>query len=155
MKRWLGLGPERYRYLHFATHARMSDREPGESQLLLADGALDLAAIRRLALTAELVTLSACETALGRQVRGEGVVGLSHAFLSAGARSTLVTLWPVTDRSTLRFMTELYRELHAGRVPAEALRSVRKRWIDVGTAASHPASWAPFVLLGDPSVPPM
>ena len=155
MKRWLELGPERYRYLHFATHARVSDREPGESQLLLADGVLDLAAIRRLALTAELVTLSACETALGRQVRGEGVVGLSHAFLSAGARSTLVTLWPVTDRSALRFMTELYGELHAGRVPAEALRSVRRRWIDAGTAASHPAYWAPFVLLGDPSLPPM
>ena len=155
MKRWLELRPERYRYLHFATHARMSDREPGESQLLLADGALDLAAIRRLALTAELVTLSACETALGRQVRGEGVVGLSHAFLSAGARSTLVTLWPVTDRSTLRFMTDLYRELHDGRPPAEALRTVRKRWIGAGAGTNHPANWAPFILLGDPGSPAM
>ena len=66
-----------------------------------------------------------------------------------------MTLWPVTDRSALRFMTELYGELHAGRVPAEALRSVRRRWIDAGTTASHPAYWAPFVLLGDPGLPPM
>ncbi len=155
MKRWLELKPERYRYLHFATHARMSDREPGQSQLMLADGALDLAAIRRLELTAELVTLSACETALGRRVRGEGVVGLSHAFMSAGVRSTLVSLWPVTDRSTLRFMTDLYRELSAGQPPITALRSVRRRWIDGDPATSHPAYWAPFVLLGDPNLPPM
>ncbi len=155
MERWLGLRPERYRYLHFATHARVSDLEPDQSRLVLADGMMDLAAIRRLSLTAELVTLSACETALGRRVRGEGVVGLSHAFLSAGARSTLVTLWPVTDRSTSRFMTELYRELHDGRPLVEALRTVRKRWIGTGTATSHPAYWAPFVLLGDPGLPPM
>jgi CHAT domain-containing protein len=114
---------------------------------------LDPPAIRRLELTAELVTLSACETALGRQVRGEGVVGLSHAFLAAGARSTLVTLWPVTDRSTLRFMTDLYGELHGGRSPAEALQSVRQRWIASAGATSHPAFWAPFILLGDPDLP--
>jgi CHAT domain-containing protein len=153
--RWLALRPERYRYLHFATHANVNDREPDHSRLVLADGMLDLPAIRRLDLTAELVTLSACETALGRRVRGEGVVGLSHAFLSAGARSTLVTLWPVTDRSTLRFMTDMYRELHGGRPPAEALRSVRKRWVEADTVTSHPAYWAPFILLGDPTAPPM
>lgn len=155
MSRWLALRPERYRYLHFATHASVSDREPDESRLLLADGPMDLAAIRDLALTAELVTLSACETALGRRVRGEGVVGLSHAFLSAGARSTIVTLWPVTDQSTLRFMTDLYGELHTGRLPVDALRRVRERWIAADTVTSHPAYWAPFVLLGDARLPPM
>lgn len=155
VERWLALRPERYRYLHFATHTRVSDREPDGSRLLLADGMLDLPVIRRLRLTAELVTLSACETAVGRRVRGEGVVGLSHAFLSAGARSALVTLWPVTDRSTARFMTEVYRELHGGRPAAEALRSVRKRWIGAGDATSHPAYWAPFILLGDPTLPPL
>lgn len=155
LRRWMALKPERYRYLHFATHARVNDREPDQSRLVLADGVLDPPAIRRLRLTAEMVTLSACETALGRRVRGEGVVGLSHAFLAAGARSALVTLWPVTDRSTLRFMTDLYRELHDGRVPAEALRWVRKRWSASNAATGHPAYWAPFILLGDPSLPPM
>ena len=153
--RWLALKPERYRYLHFASHASVSDREPEESRLLLADGTLDLALIRSLRLTAELVTLSACETALGRRVRGEGVVGLSHAFLSAGARSALVTLWPVTDRSTADFMTDVYRELQAGRSAAEALHQVRKRWIEADSVTSHPAYWAPFVLLGDPGLPPL
>jgi CHAT domain-containing protein/tetratricopeptide (TPR) repeat protein len=155
VERWLALQPERYRYLHFATHARANDRQPDQTRLILADGALDLASIRRLELTAELVTLSACETALGRRVRGEGVIGLSHAFLSAGARSTIVTLWPVTDRSTLRFMTDLYRELHAGGRPADALRTVRQRWIVQGGATSHPAFWAPFILLGDPNLQSM
>ncbi len=155
LRRWLALEPARYRYLHFATHARVNDREPDQSHLVLAEGRLDPPAIRRLELTAELVTLSACETALGRQVRGEGVVGLSHAFLAAGARSTLVTLWPVTDRSTLRFMTDLYGELYGGRSPAEALQSVRKRWIGSEGATSHPAFWAPFILLGDSSLPPL
>ncbi len=151
--RWLGLRPERYRYLHFATHASVNDREPDQSHLVMANGLLDPPAIRRLQLTAELVTLSACETALGRRVRGEGVVGLSHAFLSAGARSVLVSLWPVTDRSTLRFMTELYRRLHAGQDPAEALREVRRQWIRTAGLDGHPAAWAPFVLVGDPTPP--
>lgn len=153
--RWLALKPERYRYLHFASHTSVSDREPGESRLLLADGMLDLPVIRRLTLSAELVTLSACETAVGRRVRGEGVVGLSHAFLSAGAQSALVTLWPVTDRSTSRFMTDVYKELHGGQPAAEALRSVRSRWIGAATDTSHPAYWAPFVLLGSPNLPPL
>ncbi len=149
--RWLALRPERYRYLHFAAHTSVSDRDPEESRLLLADGMLDLSVIRGLRLTAELVTLSACETAVGRRVRGEGVVGLSHAFLSAGARSALVTLWPVTDRSTSLFMTDVYRELHGGRGAAEALYRVRSRWIAADSATSHPAYWAPFILVGDPS----
>ncbi|MGH7658306.1 MAG: CHAT domain-containing protein, partial [Gemmatimonadales bacterium] len=152
LNRWLALKPERYRYLHFATHAKVNDREPDQSRLVLSGGVLDPPAIRRLELTAELVTLSACETALGRRVRGEGVVGLSHAFLAAGARSTIVTLWPVTDRSTLRFMTEFYRELHRGQAPAQALRSVRKQWIGLSGPDSHPAYWAPFILLGDPNI---
>lgn len=155
LDRWLALEPARYRYLHFATHAMMNDREPDQSHLVLAGGRLDPPGIRRLELTAELVTLSACETALGRQVRGEGVVGLSHAFLAAGARGTLVTLWPVTDRSTLRFMTELYGELHRGRPPVEALHAVRRTWIESEGATNHPAFWAPFILLGDPSLPRM
>lgn len=150
VERWLALKPERYRYLHFASHASVSDREPDESRLILAGGALDLALIRSLRLTAELVTLSACETALGRRVRGEGVVGLSHAFLSAGVQRTLVTLWPVTDRSTSQFMTEVYRELQAGRPAAGALHEVRKRWVATDGVTSHPAYWAPFILLGRP-----
>jgi CHAT domain-containing protein/tetratricopeptide (TPR) repeat protein len=148
LERWLRLEPARYRYLHFAAHAQVSDRHPEQTHLVLAGGGLDLAAIRRLRLQSDLVTLSACETALGRRVRGEGVIGLSHAFLAAGARGVLVTLWRVPDRSTAEFMSEFYREVHAGRPPAEALLAVRRHWIAVGGAAAHPSRWAPFILVG-------
>ena len=148
VSQWLGLEPARYRYLHFAAHAQVSDRNPEQTHLVLAGGGLDLAAIRRLRLRSELVTLSACETALGRRVRGEGVLGLSHAFLAAGARATLVTLWRIEDRSTAEFMQDFYRQLHDGRPPAEALLAVRHRWITTGGRYAHPAYWAPFVLVG-------
>jgi CHAT domain-containing protein/tetratricopeptide (TPR) repeat protein len=145
-KRWLDLSPERYRYLHFAAHAEVSDQRPERTRVLLADAPLDLEAIRALDLNAELVTLSACETALGQRVRGEGVIGLPHAFLSAGAGAVLVTLWRVDDRATAAFMEDFYREVHAGESPAEALRIARAR--RVGASGEHPAYWAPFVLVG-------
>jgi CHAT domain-containing protein/tetratricopeptide (TPR) repeat protein len=148
VKRWLALEPARYRYLHFAAHARVHDRRPERTHLVLSNGSLDLAAIKNLRLQAELVTLSACETALGRRVWGEGVIGLPHAFLAAGARGVLVTLWRVGDRSAADFMRDLYRELHAEQAPAEALRTVRRRWMTSGGPAAHPSRWAPFILVG-------
>jgi CHAT domain-containing protein len=143
---WLELDPTRYRYLHFAAHARVSDRRPEETHLVLAGGRLDLAAIRKLDLDAELVTLSACETALGRRVRGEGIVGLPHAFLAAGARGAVVTLWRIDDQAAAGFMQRFYRRLHAGDSPAEALLAVRRE--QIAARGSHPAHWAPFVLVG-------
>jgi CHAT domain-containing protein/tetratricopeptide (TPR) repeat protein len=148
VERWQELRPRRYRYLHFAAHARVNDVRPDETHLSLANSRLDLRAIRRLDLTAELVTLSACETALGPRVRGEGVVGLPHAFLAAGARGTIVTLWRIADRSAADFMREYYRALTAGRSPSAALLAVRQAWLTDATRPSHPAYWAPFVLVG-------
>ena len=148
VERWQELQPRRYRYLHFAAHARVNDVRPDETHLSLANSRLDLRAIRRLDLTAELVTLSACETALGPRVRGEGVVGLPHAFLAAGARGTIVTLWRIADRSAADFMRDYYRALTSGRSPSAALLAVRQAWLTDGTRPSHPAYWAPFVLVG-------
>jgi CHAT domain-containing protein len=146
--RWLKLDPSRYRYLHFAAHARVSDRRPEDTHLVLSGGNLGLAAIRRLRLRADLVTLSACETALGRRVRGEGIIGLPHAFLAAGARGVLVTLWRIGDESAADYMRQFYRELHEGRSPAEALRVVRHKWMVGHGPSAHPSRWAPFVLVG-------
>jgi CHAT domain-containing protein len=79
-------------------------------------------------------------------VRGEGIIGLPHAFLAAGARGAVVTLWRIDDEAAASFMQEFYRRLHEGDSPAEALAMVRRERI----AASHsdPAHWAPFVLVG-------
>ena len=150
MERWRSLKPDRYRYLHFAAHARVSDRRPEQSSLVLSGSVMDLPTIRRLDLTAELVTLSACETGLGRRVRGEGVFGLPHAFLAAGARSVIVTLWRVGDRSTADFMGDFYRELRHGVSPAAALLAVRRAHLAAAGPASHPSRWAPFILVGAP-----
>ncbi len=137
LTRWRALDPSRYRYLHFAAHTSLVGRRTGASAVMLADSALDLPAIRALDLTAELVTLSACETALGDRVRGEGVLGLSHAFLSAGARGTVVTLWPIRDRSAADFMTAFYRALSAGAAPSAALLTVRRAWIAAAVRARN------------------
>ncbi len=146
--RWRELNPRRYRYLHFAAHARANDQRPAETHLTLADSRLDLRTIRGLDLTAELVTLSACETALGPRVRGEGIVGLPHAFLAAGARGTIVTLWRIADRSAADFMRDYYRVLAGGRSPSAALLAVRQAWLSDSSRVTHPAHWAPFVLVG-------
>ena len=143
--RWRAHEPGRYRYLHFALHALVSDQRPGRTALVLADGRLDLPAIRALDLDADLVTLSACETALGHRLRGEGVIGLPYAFLAAGARGVLVTLWRVSDRAAADFMEEFYGEIHRGVSPETALRRVRQRWVG---ARAPPSEWAAFVLVG-------
>ncbi len=148
LQRWQDLQPRRYRYLHFATHASVSDRDPLETYLVLPQaGQLGLAAIRELHLAAELVTLSGCETALGRLITGEGILGLPHAFLAAGARGVLVTLWRVEDRATADFVTQFYTQLRAGAPPAEALRITRELWLSNRENESA-AAWAPFVLIG-------
>ena len=146
--RWRALHPERYRYLHFAAHARVSETRAGAASLLLADSTLDLPSIRALRLDADLVTLSACETALGPRVRGEGVVGLPHAFLASGARGVVVSLWRVGDHSSADFMHDFYRELSTGRAPAEALRLVRRSRMQLPGSEGHPSRWAAFVLVG-------
>lgn len=149
--RWLASGPGRYRYLHFATHARVDERVPDRTHLVLADGDLDLTTIRRLRLRSELVTLSACETALGRWVSGEGVIGLPYAFLVAGASSTVVTLWRIGDRSAAEFMRDFYVRVRAGIPSAEALRLTRQERITRSAGEMHPSQWAAFVLVGAPT----
>jgi CHAT domain-containing protein len=146
--RWLTLNPSRYRYLHFATHTLLNDKHPDRTSLVLANSQLDLAGIRRLTLSSELVTLSACETGLGQRVRGEGMIGLPHAFLSAGARSVVVSLWKVEDNATADYMTDFYTRLRAGDTPGQAMLAVRRSRIRATGARAQPSSWAPFILVG-------
>jgi CHAT domain-containing protein/tetratricopeptide (TPR) repeat protein len=148
VRRWLDARPARYRYLHFATHAQVDERAPERTHLVLAGGDIDLPMIRRLDLRAELVTLSACETALGRFVGGEGMIGLPYAFLSAGAEGTVATLWRVTDRSAAAFMRDFYEEVRNGVPPTEALRRVRRTRLERSGAEAHPSRWAPYIFVG-------
>ena len=114
-------------------------------------------------LEADLVTLSACQTALGKNIFGEGVVGLSYPFLQAGARSLLISLWKVDDQATALLMEQFYKNwLHRGHGSSEASVSKAhalheaKRWLrdyedESGDRPfTHPYYWSAFVLLGDP-----
>jgi CHAT domain-containing protein/Tfp pilus assembly protein PilF len=154
------LSPElaRYRIVHFATHGLIDPRTPALSGLMLSrvdergaprEGFLGLRDVYNLRLGADLVVLSGCETALGRKLRGEGLVGLTRGFLYAGARQVAASLWRVEDQATAELMSRFYRHLLVEhRPPAAALRlaqlAVRndKRW-------RSPYYWSGFVLQGD------
>jgi CHAT domain-containing protein len=137
------------RLLHIAAHARANDAEPGSARVALTpagtdDGRLHAFEIDRLRFPGTLVVLSACETGAGRLVGGEGVMSLSRAFLRAGARGTVATLWPVGPPSS-ELMAHFYPRLAAGEPPAEALRNAKLE-LRRGQWAS-PLFWAPFVLV--------
>ncbi len=155
---------DNYRVLHFATHGLLDAARPQFTGLALslvgegdADGFLRVGEVFNLKLGAPLVMLSACETGLGKEKRGEGVIGLTRAFMYAGAPTVGVSLWSVADRSTAELMPDFYKRLLAGTqgvnasmvagAPA-ALRAAQQQMID-GRKFSAPFYWAPFVLVGD------
>jgi hypothetical protein len=115
---------------------------------LLQDGVLHLGEVYNLKLDAELVVLSACETGLGRVARGEGIIGLTRAFLYAGAASILVSLWQVSDESTSDLMLDFYDGMLRRRGRPEALRQAKLRLIRRQPEYAAPYYWAPFVLVG-------
>ncbi|HEX6901105.1 MAG TPA: CHAT domain-containing protein [Thermoanaerobaculia bacterium] len=150
---------KRYRILHFATHGLLNSRHPELSGLVLSlvdrqgnprdDGFLLAHEIGNLDLRAHLVVLSACQTGLGDEVRGEGLVNLTRSFMQAGVPKVVVSLWNVNDRATSELMTRFYRAMiEKGLPPSSALRcaqiSMRRRpeW-------SSPYFWAPFIFQGD------
>jgi CHAT domain-containing protein/Tfp pilus assembly protein PilF len=147
-----------YRAVHFATHGMINSQTPRLSFLALSmfdeqgqprEGQLSLTDIYNLELQADLVVLSGCDTALGREIRGEGLVGLTQGFLYAGAERVMASLWRVEDRATAELMSRFYDAMLLDKLsPAAALRSAQlairrdPRWQD-------PFFWAPFVLQGD------
>jgi CHAT domain-containing protein len=147
-----------YRYVHFATHGYLDTTRAGLSAIVLSmideqgkpqDGFLRAHDIYNLKLPAELVVLSACETGLGKEVRGEGIEGLTRGFMYAGARRVVVSLWNVNDKATASLMQRLYLGMLRGKkTPAAALRAAQiemlrsKQW-------QSPYYWAPFVMQGE------
>ena len=149
---------ERYRILHFATHGLLNTAHPELSGLVLSlvdengrpqDGFLRLQDIYNLRLSADLVVLSACRSALGRRVAGEGLIGLTRGFMHAGAPRVVASLWQVDDSATAELMRRFYVGILEARLrPAAALREAQRsmaaepRW-------SSPYYWAGFTLEGE------
>ena len=148
----------RARCLHLATHGLLNEKAPFYSALALAhgaaeDGRLEARELLELDLHADLVVLSACETALGKTVRGEGVLGLPWSLFVAGTPSTVVSHWQVEDETTGMLMASFYRGmLPAAKTPAlpkgQALRAAQLSLLRDKKHA-HPYYWAPAVLIGD------
>jgi CHAT domain-containing protein len=146
----------RYRRIHFATHAVLDERFPKRSGIVLSlvdtgaeDGVLTVGEVLKLRLDADLVVLSACQTGLGRLQRGEGVVGLTRAFLHAGARRVVVSLWEASDTSTPDLMRGFYGAMRDGATPGQALREAKLKMLASGVPAyRHPYYWAGFVSVG-------
>lgn len=140
--------------IHFATHALVDDNAATHTALALAPGGGesgfvspgDLAALR---LNAGLVVLSACRTAGGVVIDGEGVQGLTAPLLEAGARSVVATQWRVGDRATVPFVLAFYDAMSRGSPVGDALRAAK---LDAIRRGAPPAEWAAFVTVGDPSV---
>jgi CHAT domain-containing protein len=147
--------------LHLAGHGLINERFPLDSALALTiplqpqegrdNGLLQAWEIfESVRLDADLVTLSACDTALGKEMGGEGLVGLVRAFQFAGARSVLASLWSVSDRPTAMLMKRFYTHLRQGKTKDEALRAAQLDLIGTKKAGlSHPYHWAAFSLYGD------
>jgi CHAT domain-containing protein len=152
---------DQYRYVHFAAHALIDEECPARSGIALSipgdskanskeDGALQMGEVMRLKLHADLVTLSACRTGLGQLLKGEGIIGLTRAFLYAGAESVAVSLWNVNDIATASLMKAFYKNLNRGLSKDDALRQAKLELLHGRQRAwRHPYYWAPFVLVGD------
>jgi CHAT domain-containing protein len=142
----------RLRAVHIASHGLVDADHPRLSGLVLTGAeVLSLEEICRLKVAADLVVLSACETARGRHRDGEGVIGLVRGFFFAGAPRVVVTDWKVEDRSTRVFMEDFYRRMvRDGLSPSEALRAAKLARLRAGGAMAHPHHWAGFVLWGVP-----
>jgi CHAT domain-containing protein len=147
-----------YRMLHFATHGLVDVQRPEVSSIVLSqfdeignkkEGFLRLQDIYSLNLASDLVVLSACESAVGKQIKGEGLMSLNNAFLQAGAKSVLSSAWKVDDDATAEFMKRFYANLvNKRRTTAEALRQTQLEMVN-STQYKSPFYWAAFTVNGE------
>jgi CHAT domain-containing protein len=147
-----------YRIVHFAAHGFVNTDHPELSGIILSqidrsgkgiNGFVPVRDIYNLNLSADLVVLSACDTALGKDIKGEGLVGLTHGFLASGSKSVVASLWKVDDRATSVLMANFYKSmLQDGLTPAAALRSAKEQ-VRRQKGWQAPYYWAGFVLQGE------
>lgn len=147
----------RHRYIHFATHGFLNDTAPLLSSVVLSvpmaesqdDGFLTARELFGLKLDADMVVLSACNSARGEVRSGEGIVGLTWALFVAGCRSQVVSQWSVDDSSTANLMVDFYRGLFTDKVSKGASLAAAMKVLRSQTETRHPYYWAPFILVGD------
>lgn len=148
----------RYRFVHFATHAFLNNAHPELSGIVLSlvnrqgaqeDGFLRLHDIYNLNLPVELVAVSACQSGLGKEVEGEGLIGLTRGFLYAGAKRVLVSLWKVDDEATAEMMKQFYKALLAKHLRAPAALRTAQDGMRKSARWSSPYYWAGFVIVGE------
>ena len=149
---------DQYRHLHFATHGLLNSQHPELSGIVLSlvdeagqpqDGFLRLSDLYNLKLNAELVVLSACQTALGKDVRGEGLVGLTRGFMFAGAARVVASLWNVNDAATAELMQHFYRAMLVEKLPPTAALRAAQLALARNPRWAAPYYWAGFVLQGE------
>ena len=144
----------KFRVLHFATHGVVNNASPMYSYLVLSqgdgkeDGMLEAWELLNLDLKADLVVLSACETARGRVGAGEGMIGLSWALFVASTPTAVVSQWKVDSASTTELMLEFHRNLLTPNSKAQSLRKAMLKML-ASNEYKHPFYWAPFVVIGD------
>ena len=148
---------EQYKYIHFATHGIIEEKLPLRSGIVLSinnnsdeDGILQVNEILNLRLNADMVVLSACQTAKGRLYNGEGIVGIARAFFYAGASSVVVCLWNINDRSSAILMKDFYSGIVNGKEKKDALQKAKLNMINSDYKLyRHPYYWAPYIIIGN------
>ncbi|MEO0366436.1 MAG: CHAT domain-containing protein, partial [Pseudomonadota bacterium] len=149
---------ERASIVHLATHGFADDETPARTGVMLSlfdesgnaqDGFVGLRDIYELRMNAELVTLSACDTALGRELAGEGLLGLTQGFMYAGARRVVASLWPASDRATAELMEHFYAGLLRDGLAPDAALAAAKVKLRENRRFRDPYYWSAFVLHGD------
>ena len=150
-------GLSKYRMIHFATHGVIDAHRPEMSALILSlidrrgrkvDGYLRLGDIYKLKLSADLVVLSSCDSALGRDLESEGIIGLPRGFLYAGAKRVIASLWKVDDSATAKLMSSLYLRIQQGESPSASLRKAQLEMLE-DPLWSKQYYWAAFALQGE------
>lgn len=152
---------DQYSLIHLATHSEINRKSPLKSTIYFSDiidqepgaNSLLISELYNMNLDSEMVTLSSCETGVGKEIKGRGVVSISSAFSYAGVPATVMSLWKVPDKETSKIMISFYDHLAKGKLKDEALREAKREYLTntPDPALKHPYYWAGFVVSGDTS----